>query len=103
VIDPVPLAELTSNFSPIPLIEPPPLGSEIEGIVPDDADGNPDGLEADDSLASTPGIPLLFTPPNFRCGVFWESIWRIDLRYSVPRTKMSLACSVTLVSQDTKA
>jgi hypothetical protein len=35
--DAVPVAGLTSNFSPIPPIEPPPWGSEIEGTM--EADG----------------------------------------------------------------
>jgi hypothetical protein len=30
-MDPVPVTGLAANFSPIPRIAPPPLGSEIEG------------------------------------------------------------------------
>lgn len=32
-MDPVPVAGLTENFSPIPRMAPPPLGTEMEGGV----------------------------------------------------------------------
>ena len=34
--DAVPVEGFTENFSPIPLIAPPPFGSEMEGIEPDE-------------------------------------------------------------------
>ena len=36
--EPVPVAMLVPNFSPIPRIAPPPLGSEIDGAAMDDVD-----------------------------------------------------------------
>lgn len=33
VIDPVPVTGLAANFSPIPRSAPPPLGSEIAGVL----------------------------------------------------------------------
>ena len=104
VIDAVPVTGLVENFSSMPRIAPPPLGSVIEGMAARAADGlgsDADGAIIDPGALDAAGVASMGSRGIVRCswgpesttnspGIGWRLCHTIDL--FVHRCSASLEC-----------
>lgn len=91
----VPVEGLTSNFSPIPLMEPPPFGREIEGIEELGGAWEGDlvvwfGDVLRDPMPSFGFAPSRL-PPEVDCNPLWENISFSSIRSREVKTHFEVA------------